>query len=162
MSNPMVFPYRRLVVTGTTGMGKSTLAANLSRRLGPDFAELEEGLHPRAVEGFRCFNAGTFFEAHEALEDAWRETSAPLRGLYRGVLQAAVVYLHLQRGNLRGALKVYRRSRKWLEPWPEEVAGVEVGQLRRDLARVMEAAACGGRLAAGNFPPLRWKEERRT
>ncbi len=35
------FPYRRLVVVGTTGFGKSTLAERLSRRLGLDFIELD-------------------------------------------------------------------------------------------------------------------------
>lgn len=29
---------------------------------------------------------------------------------YQGILQAAVTYLHLQRGNREGALKVYQRA----------------------------------------------------
>ena len=35
------FPYRRLVVTGTTSSGKSTLAQNLATKLGFDFIELD-------------------------------------------------------------------------------------------------------------------------
>src|SRR6185503_4609752 len=50
-------------------------------------------LHPQAAEGLRLFNAGKYFEAHEALEDAWNEEAGPVRDLYRGVLQIAVVYL---------------------------------------------------------------------
>ncbi len=98
-----------------------------------------ETLHPQAREGLQHFNAGRFWEAHEALEAAWQAEEGPLRDLYRGILQAAVVCLHLQRGNYRGALKVYRRSRRWLDPWPETVAGIAVGALRRDLAQLMAA-----------------------
>jgi len=35
------FPYRRLIVIGTTGSGKSTLAEQLSKRLELDFIELD-------------------------------------------------------------------------------------------------------------------------
>jgi len=35
------FPYRRIVVVGTTSSGKSTLAERLSARLGLDFVELD-------------------------------------------------------------------------------------------------------------------------
>ena len=96
------------------------------------------------------FNQGLFFEAHEALEAAWREETLPIRELYRGILQAAVVYLHIIRANFPGAVKVYARSQKWLSPWPERCRGIEVGQLRRDLEKVMaQVAALGpGRMAA--------------
>jgi len=90
-------------------------------------------LHPDAVAGMELFNHGEYFAAHEALEAAWREERGPIRELYRGILQAAVVYLHILRGNYAGAFKVYQRSRKWLDPWPETCRGVAVGQLRRDL-----------------------------
>jgi uncharacterized protein len=90
-------------------------------------------LHPKAIEGLELFNNRHYFEAHEALETAWREESGPVRDLYRGILQAAVVYLHISRCNYPGAIKVYRRSQKWLSPWPDTCLGVSVDQLRRDL-----------------------------
>lgn len=90
-------------------------------------------LPAHVLEGLALFNAGDFFEAHEALETAWRATQDPIRDLYRGILQAAVTYLHITRGNYPGALKVYRRSQKWLAGWPETCCGIRVGQLRRDL-----------------------------
>jgi predicted metal-dependent hydrolase len=95
-------------------------------------------LHPKAVEGLDLFNRGLYFEAHEALEAAWREEVSPIRELYRGILQAAVVYLHITRANLPGALKVYARSQKWLAPWPDRCRGIEVGQLRRDLEQAIQ------------------------
>ena len=94
-------------------------------------------LHPKAVEGLELFNRGRYFEAHEALESAWREETGPVRELYRGILQAGVVYLHITRRNYAGAIKVYRRSQKWLTLWPERCRGIAVGQLQKDLGRVL-------------------------
>jgi predicted metal-dependent hydrolase len=79
------------------------------------------------------FNAGLFFEAHEALEAAWRDESGPVRSLYCGILQIGVVYLHITRHNYPGAIKVFHRCQKWLQLWPETCRGVSVGQLRQDL-----------------------------
>jgi predicted metal-dependent hydrolase len=89
--------------------------------------------HPKAVEGMDSFNAGKYFEAHEALEAAWRDEFGPVRDLYRGILQVGVVYLHITRHNYPGAIKVYHRCQKWLKPWPETCRGISVGQLRQDL-----------------------------
>ena len=96
-------------------------------------------LPPHAKDGLRLFNAGEYFEAHEALESAWREETGAIRDLYRGILQAAVVYLHMQRGNYVGALKVSERCMKWLVRWPDTCRGVNVAKLRADLSRAVEA-----------------------
>lgn len=85
------------------------------------------------------FNRGHYFEAHEALEAAWRDESGPVRDLYRGILQVGVVYLHITWKNYLGALKVYQRCQKWLEPWPDTCRGIAVGQLRQDLEAAMAA-----------------------
>jgi predicted metal-dependent hydrolase len=89
-------------------------------------------LHPRAAQGLSLFNAGEYFEAHEALEDAWKAETGEVRDLYRGILQVAVVYLHITRRNYNGAVKVYLRSQRWLKDWPEICRGIDVGKLRRD------------------------------
>jgi hypothetical protein len=95
-------------------------------------------LHPRALAGLLLFNEGRYFEAHEALEDAWRAEPSPVRQLYQGILQAGVAYLHISRQNYPGAVKVYGRSQRWLKLWPEVCRGVQVGQLRRDLERAID------------------------
>jgi len=83
-------------------------------------------------EGLRLFNDGKYFEAHEALETAWRAENGQIRDLYRGILQVAVCYLHISRRNYAGAMKLYDRSQKWLAPWPDVMLGIHVGQLRAD------------------------------
>ena len=94
-------------------------------------------LHPKALEGLELFNAGQYWKAHEALEAAWLAEPGELRNLYRGILQAGVAYLHAERGNYQGALKVYARSQRWLAPFPEIAYGIHIGQLRRDLDAVI-------------------------
>ncbi|HET6597058.1 MAG TPA: DUF309 domain-containing protein [Anaerolineales bacterium] len=89
-------------------------------------------LHPQAVQGLRLFNAREYFEAHEALEDAWNAEQGKIRDLYRGILQIAVVYLHITRRNYNGAIKVYARSQRWMKEWPDICRGVHVERLRRD------------------------------
>jgi len=61
-----------------------------------------------------------------------------VRDLYRGILQIAVVYLHVTRRNYNGAVKVYARSQRWLKAWPEVCRGIEVGKLRRDAEMVID------------------------
>lgn len=120
-------------------------------------------LHPQAAEGLRLFNAGEYFEAHEALEDAWNEERGKVRDLYRGILQIAVVYLHIARRNYNGAIKVYARSQKWLKDWPEVCRGIQVGQLRRDAASVMAEVTRLGSERISEFDtsllkPVSWQE----
>jgi len=96
-----------------------------------------EPLHPQAAEGLRLFNAGEYFEAHEALEDAWNAEKGKVRDLYRGILQIAVVYLHITRRNYNGALKVYARSQRWIKDWADVCKGIYVEELRRDAESVI-------------------------
>ncbi len=120
-------------------------------------------LHPRAAEGLRLFNAGEYFEAHEALEDAWNAEKGKVRDLYRGILQIAVVYLHITRRNYNGAVKVYARSQRWMKDWPSVCRGIQVEELRSDAeATINEVRRLGiERIAEFDhslLKPVRWDE----
>ncbi len=112
-------------------------------------------LHPDALEGIERFNRRQFWLAHEAFEDAWNAESAPIKELYRGILQAAVVYHHISKQNDRGAIKVYQRSQKWLLPLPDICQGVDIARLRVDLdAAIAEVRRLGAEdLAEFNLYP---------
>ena len=58
------------------------------------------------------FNCGRFFDAHEALEDLWRELPAgsSSKRHYQGLVQVAVALHHESCGNLRGAGAVLERA----------------------------------------------------
>jgi len=113
--------------------------------------ECSAPLHTEAMHGLRLFNAGEYFEAHEALESAWRDEPGPIRELYQGILQVAVTYLHIQRGNYDGAIKVAARCKTKLEDWPDTCRGVNVAALRNDLASVMQMLLRLGPEKIGDF-----------
>lgn len=97
-------------------------------------------LHPMALKGIELFDQRKYWHAHEALEAAWIAEQGPARHLYKGILQAGVTYLQIERGNFVGMAKMHQRSKKWLGPWPDHCRGLDIGQLRKDLARAVEHA----------------------
>lgn len=131
----------------------------------PDHRALEsacrEALSPLAIEGIELHNRGEYFEAHEALEDAWIGDEGPGRHLYRGILQISVAFLQVERGNFRGATKMCLRVRQWLEPLPDVCRGVDVAHLRRVVDELQEAlTAVGpdgmGQLDRALFQPVKY------
>lgn len=111
----------------------------------------EGNLPPMVITGLALFNQGEYFEAHEALETAWREESGPIRELYRGILQIAVAYLHISRDNYPGAVKMFLRSRPWLAPFPDRCRGIDLASFRRDYSLVEERLYRLGPNRLGSF-----------
>ena len=106
--------------------------------------ECSDLIHPRALQGLKLFNQGDYFLAHEALEDAWRAETQPIRSLYQGILQIGVAYYHILHGNYRGAIKLLRRGCKYLEDYPQNCRGIHVVQLRSDAYTVEQALERSG------------------
>lgn len=105
-------------------------------------------LHASALKGIELFDRRQYWHAHEALEEAWLAEEGPVRHLYKGILQAGVTYLQIERANFVGMAKMHERCKKWLKPWPEHCRGLDIGQLRRDVAAAVAAA---GRLGPDNL-----------
>ncbi|MBK6792023.1 MAG: DUF309 domain-containing protein [Anaerolineales bacterium] len=127
--------------------------------------ECQGQLHPKAMEGLHLFNAGKFFEAHEEFETAWRDEAGAIRDLYQGILQVAVTYLHITRGNYDGAVKVYGRSLKWLHGWSDICRGIHVKKIRDDAEVVMTELQRLGKAGINTFDlalfkPIQWNEKR--
>jgi uncharacterized protein len=130
----------------------------------PTTEDCQGTLHPMAAQGFALFNAGEYWKAHEALEEAWLAEPGQVRHLYRGILQVGVVYLHVLRRNYAGAVKVYTRARRWIAPFPGVCRGIDVAGLRRDLEQVMDEVRRLGpehldQFDPGLLRPLSWQEE---
>src|SRR5882672_12151427 len=68
---------------------------------------------------FECFNKGLFFEAHEVLEKLWlpqrKESNGPF---YKGLIQLAGAFVHLQKGRLRPAAALLRLAHANLQKYP--------------------------------------------
>lgn len=117
-----------------------------ARRVDPQ-AMLEacrQGLSELAQRGVELHNQGEYFEAHEELEHAWMAEESEHGFLYRALLQVTVAYLHIQRGNYRGATKMLLRVRQWLDPLPSECRGVDVATLRSQVEELRRALADAG------------------
>jgi predicted metal-dependent hydrolase len=81
------------------------------------------------AEGLELMRAERWFDAHEALEDEWREAPAPERDFLQGLVHVTVAWHHASRGNAPGA------SRQLVKPTHR---GVDVARL---LGQVEAAAA---------------------
>jgi predicted metal-dependent hydrolase len=62
---------------------------------------------------FECFNEGLFFEAHEVLEKLWLPERREPNGLfYKGLIQLAGAFVHLQKNRLRPAGALFELARE--------------------------------------------------
>jgi hypothetical protein len=87
---------------------------------------------PELIHGVEQFNAGEFFEQHETLELLWRDTRAPIRDLYHGILQIGVGFHHWRNGNHHGASVLIDEGLARLAPFEPACQGVDVAALVRD------------------------------
>lgn len=105
-----------------------------SRRI--DLAELRKScsqpISAEALRGLEEFNRSEYFEAHESLEMAWMADNSSGREVYRAVLQVAVAYLQIERGNYNGAVKMFLRMRQWIDPLPDICRGIDIARLRSE------------------------------
>lgn len=92
----------------------------------------------RFHEGVELFNRSLFFEAHEAWESIWLECRGEAREFISAMIQLAAAFLHLRRGNERGAERLFRRALEKLEGFPPGYCGVDrsaaVAEAKRRLA----------------------------
>ncbi|MBX3053312.1 MAG: DUF309 domain-containing protein [Caldilineaceae bacterium] len=109
------------------------LVAVVQRYVHPPARDVDgcgDPLSRAAVAGLLEFNRREFFEQHEYLELAWNEERRPVREMYQGILQVGVAFLQIERGNWRGALKMFRRGLPRLRELPGDCQGVDVAGLR--------------------------------
>lgn len=109
------------------------LVAVVDRHVHPPVRHLEGCSDPpsrAAVAGLLSFNEGDYFEQHEYLELAWNEETRAVRDMYQGILQVGVAFLQMERGNRRGALKMFRRGLPKLRGLADVCQGISVGTFR--------------------------------
>ena len=113
------------------------------------------------VRGLEQFNAGEFFEQHETLETLWRDTRAPVRGLYHGILQIGVGLHHWRNGNHHGASVLLEEGIARLGPFAPACQGVDVAALIRDASAARDELIRLGpeglrSYDLSNAPKVRW------
>jgi hypothetical protein len=93
---------------------------------------------PRYLAGIVLFNRGDFFEAHEAWEALWMETATPEKKFYQGLIQAAVALCHFCNGNLRGAQKLFRSGREYMQRFGSPFHGLDQDRFWQQMERCFE------------------------
>ena len=79
---------------------------------------------------FEQFNAGRFFEAHEVLERLWLpERGRPLDGFYKGLIQVAGAFVHLEKGRVQPALALFALAEANLGPFSPTCERLAVSDL---------------------------------
>jgi predicted metal-dependent hydrolase len=79
----------------------------------------DETLDPHYLGYFDCFNRGLFFEAHDVLEALWlKDKYGPNGAFYKGLIQLAGAFVHLQKNRLRPAAALFKLALANLENYP--------------------------------------------
>lgn len=84
---------------------------------------------------FDCFNRQLFYEAHDVLEDLWlADKKGPNGDFYKGLIQLAGAFVHLQKNRLRPAAALFKLTRANLAKYPARHEGLAL----REMAQVIE------------------------
>jgi len=89
---------------------------------------------------FECFNQQLFYEAHDVLEELWlarRHTASD--GFYKGLIQLAGAFVHLQKNRLGPAAALFKLSRKYLTPYPPTYEALDITFVRHLIEQWLEA-----------------------
>ena len=90
------------------------------------------------AEGLQLIREGTYFDAHEELEDEWRTAPAAERDFLQGLVHVAVAWLHAERGNRNGCERQLEKAGRRLLLYSPVHRGVHVDDL---LSQVVVARA---------------------
>lgn len=124
----------------------------MSRRNAPARGDESAGRRVATDEAVRrgvaLYNAGRYWEAHEALEVVWRRARPAERSLWQGLIQAAAAMLQLERGNRHGVVVTGGAAVEKLRAIAPPDFPVETARFVRALAACLEA---GGRV-----PPMEY------
>lgn len=76
---------------------------------------------------FGCFNDGLYYEAHDVLEEMWLPSRGqPADHFYKGLIQLAGAFVHLQKNRLGPSNALFNLARVNLEKFPPYYEGLNV------------------------------------
>jgi predicted metal-dependent hydrolase len=92
--------------------------------------------------GLQLIRDRAYFEAHEELEDEWREAPGAERDFLQGLVHVAVAWLHAERGNPNGCSRQLEKAERRLGRYRPTHRGVDVDVVLDDVgaARVLVEA----------------------
>ncbi|HEX4647091.1 MAG TPA: DUF309 domain-containing protein [Verrucomicrobiae bacterium] len=79
---------------------------------------------------FECFNRGLFYEAHDVLEELWlADRQGPNHLFYKGLIQLAGAFVHLQKNRLRPSAALFKLALANLQKYPSVHERLDVAQV---------------------------------
>jgi predicted metal-dependent hydrolase len=100
----------------------------------PKIAALIEGCRGKDLDAhylgyFECFNRGLFYESHEVLEELWLADRQGSNGpFYKGLIQFAGAFVHLQKNRLRPAAALFNLAQLNLRKYPDIHQRLDIAQ----------------------------------
>ena len=103
--------------------------------------------------GAALFDAGRFWDAHEAWEEAWLEEDGEVRLFLQGLIQVAAGYhkatVQLQPG---GCVKLLGSGLAKLQPLPPDFCGLQLGRFIAQVEQTLAEAHRWQSGELGDFP----------
>ncbi len=88
------------------------------------------------LRGIELFNAGEYYDCHEAFEEIWRSTTPEPKDLFQGLIQVAVGLYHFHgRRNREVARRVLAKGRRRLAAFVPGSHGLDVAGLVAEVRR---------------------------
>jgi predicted metal-dependent hydrolase len=101
----------------------ATVPSNMSKKSAKIAALIDscrgQDLDAHYLGYFECFNRALFYEAHDVLEELWLgDRQGPNYSFYKGLIQLAGAFVHLQKNRLRPAAALFKLARTNLQKYP--------------------------------------------
>jgi predicted metal-dependent hydrolase len=120
--------------------------------------------HPFYRAYFQCWNEQRYYEAHDVLEQLWLHSETGDYYFFKGLIQAAGAFVHLQKNfeqpshpkhsrRLQPAVRLFRLAEKNLSIFVPQHHGLDVAAL----CRLMRAHA--DRIVASDYKTNLWSPE---
>ncbi|HWC29573.1 MAG TPA: DUF309 domain-containing protein [Dehalococcoidia bacterium] len=108
-----------------------TVEAYFAAERGDDRDAYLESLSPEALLrlGIDLYNAGHYWNAHEAWEQVWMDAERGDRAFYQGLIQVTAAFVHVTRNEYPGSIRLLDAGIEKLEKYPETYRGVRLGSL---------------------------------
>ena len=108
---------------------------------------------------FHCFNQELYYEAHDVLEELWLGCKREADGdFYKGLIQFAGAYVHLQKQRLRPASNLFNLALANLSRYPVRHHDLDLEKVcarcREEIAGLAASGYAVNPLEAGRVPRL--------